>query len=83
MWGPYFERHIKRLTRRIECQLEFPATLKPAVTLVRNPGITDIVLDSDLVISRDGDRVIFRWEKDNPRPQSRFRFSWTLDGNAT
>lgn len=75
-WGPYFERHIRRPTARIECELVFPNGLLESLALVANRNITDRDLTSQLITEEAADRVTWRWESDQPRLQARYWFGW-------
>jgi predicted phosphodiesterase len=81
-WGPYFERHIRRPTRRIECELVFPLGSLGALELVANRHITDRTLGSELEVREAGGKQIWRWENDGPRLQSRYRFMWRFKGET-
>jgi predicted MPP superfamily phosphohydrolase len=78
-WGPYFERHIRRPTARIYCELDFPASCLTELLLIGNRNITNRDLSTDLECDSDGVRRVWRWEKDDPHLQSRYRFSWRFE----
>jgi 3',5'-cyclic AMP phosphodiesterase CpdA len=78
LWGPYFERHVNRETKRIECELSFPRGSLADMTLRKNPRLSSESLDEELVREEAAGSVTYRWHRDRPRLQSRYRFLWSF-----
>lgn len=76
-WGPYFERHIRYPTKRIQCELDFPRGLVRRLSLVRNRLITAVDMTDDLARDTKNGRNIYRWDLKRPPLRSRYRFMWT------
>jgi predicted MPP superfamily phosphohydrolase len=77
-WGPYFERSIKRMTQRIECELDFPEASLQDMSLICNPRTVGESLDDEIGVERSEGREIYRWVRDKPQFQSRYRFIWSF-----
>jgi predicted MPP superfamily phosphohydrolase len=82
-WGPYFERHIRRITQSILVELDFPRESLREMSLVRNPLIDSQSMDDEVEIEKTNDREIYRWGHSDPEFQSRYRFSWRFQPGAS
>ncbi len=76
LWGPYFERHVNRETQRLECELRFPPGVVAELCLLRNPRLESESLDEEIEGEEDALSTVFRWKRDRPRLQSRYKFIW-------
>ena len=65
-WGPYFERHIRRPTRRIECRLQFPSESVIDMQLTLNPNITNRILTGETETETEDTSMVWRWSSDDP-----------------
>jgi predicted MPP superfamily phosphohydrolase len=82
-WGPFFERHIRRETGRIECELDFPQKTVRGFSLVLNKMVAPVTLDDEVDKELVGDRAVYRWAHDGPRLQARYRFMWAFLAGQT
>jgi peptide deformylase len=76
-WGHWFQRAVRMPTRRLSVHIDLPASLRPVVWGVESSLTAEsAALRSPVRETRDGDRVRFDWETDEPALGARYRFEW-------
>jgi peptide deformylase len=82
-WGHWFQRAIRLPTAQLAVHIDLPASLQPVVWGMESSLTAEAgVLRTPIREVRDGDRVRFTWETDEPALGARFRFEWRLRDQA-
>lgn len=76
-WGPYFQRAVRLLTRRLSIEVTFPASLQPSVWGVEASFSAESPLRTPIEqrYTTDG-RVVYTWHTDNPTRHAWYRLGW-------
>lgn len=82
-WGHWFQRAVRLPTRHLTVQIDLPSGLNPVVWGMENSLTAEAApLRSPIRDVREGDRVRFEWQTDEPVLGARFRFEWRLRTEA-
>lgn len=83
-WGPYFQRAVRLLTRRLSIEVDFPAGLRPSVWGVETSLSAESPLRTPIKqrFTADG-RVVYSWHTDSPTLHAWYRLGWRFGDEST
>ena len=82
-WGHWFQRAVRLPTRQLTVRIDMPAGLRPVVWGLESSLTAEAApLRTPIREAREGDRVRFEWQIDEPALGARYRFEWRLRHEA-